>query len=123
MFPLILHKNASLNSSENSCENRIVRCWLTLLRSRRRRRIRVDRLQAKLLRERFFLAVLGLEGLQIENQVPCLVRFNVVGKGWHRRTIETSHENLVQIPIRRAALGSSPLGKIEGRNGPAEVVG
>src|SRR6267143_5150233 len=101
MFPLILHKNASLNSSKTD----IVRCWLALLRSRRRRRIWVDRLQAKLLRERFFLAVLGLEGFQIENQVPCLIRFNIVGKGWHGCTVEAGHENLVQIPIRRAALG------------------
>jgi len=60
----------------------------------------------------------GARGLSIENQVPCLIRFNIVGKGWHGCTVEAGHENLVQIPIRRAAhLGRAPSVKLKAAMG------
>src|SRR5207245_2959644 len=57
------------------------------------RRIWIDWLQAKLPCDVSFLGVHGLQGAQIEHQVPGLVGLYVVGKRRHRRAVEAGHED------------------------------
>src|SRR5580698_160050 len=80
------------------------------------------RLQPQLLRNLSFLAVeniVGLQGTQIEHQVPCLIRFNVVGKRGHGCAIQTGHEDSVDVLVSGTALGARAVGEVVGQNGPA----
>src|SRR6267154_3386939 len=94
---------------------------LSLLLSRRG--IWVNRLQAKLFSHGFFLALLGHECSQIEDQIPGLVGLDIVGERRHRSTIQAGHEDSVNVAIGVAALGTSALGKVVGRDRTAEIIG
>src|SRR5208283_1246867 len=45
-----------------------------------------------------------LQRTQEMNEIPGIVRLNYVGEGWHRRAIQTGHEDLVDILVGLAAL-------------------
>ena len=63
------------------------------------------------------------EGPQIENQVPSLIRLDVVGERRHRSAIEAGHKDPIDILVGVPALGPGPVGKVKGSDGTAEIVG
>src|ERR1700691_1400752 len=83
----------------------------------------IHRLQSELFSHLFFLAVLPHEGSEIENQIPSLLRFDIVGEGGHGSAVQTGHEDAVNIAIGVAALWPGALGKVESLDGAAQIVG
>src|ERR1035437_2335491 len=85
--------------------------------------IGIDRLEVEFFRHLLLFAGLRHERSQIENQIPRLIRLNVVGKRRHRSAVQTGHEDSVDIAIRIAAFRPRSLGKVVGSNWPAEIIG
>src|ERR1700677_199893 len=83
----------------------------------------IHRLQSELFSHLFFLAVLPHEGSEIENQIPSLLGFDVVGEGGHGSAVQTGHEDAVNIAIGVAAFGPGTFGKVKGSDGAAEIIG
>src|SRR5581483_9023981 len=57
--------------------------------------------------------LLLLQRTQKVHEMPRIVALEVVGKRWHRRSIQPGHEDLVEIFIRAAALESRARGEVE----------
>src|ERR1700733_11191306 len=70
----------------------------------RYRSIGIDRLQGKLFRHFFFFALLSHKRSQIENQVPCFIGLDIVGKRRHGSAVQAGHEDPVDILIAIATL-------------------
>src|ERR1700683_11862 len=101
---------------------KILKLVLMLFLLLSRRSIWINRFQGELFRHFLFLAFLGHESSQIENQVPSLVGFDVVGKRRHGSAIQPGHEDPVNIQIGVAALRPRPVGKVEGCDRTAEII-
>src|ERR1700733_5544883 len=88
-----------------------------------RRCVWIHRLQAKLLCHLLLLAALSHKGSEIENQIPSLVRLDVVGKRGHGSAVEAGHEYAIDIAIGIAALGTGTFGKVVSSDRPTQIVG
>src|SRR5512132_2159721 len=71
----------------------------------------VNWFQAKLFSYGSFFGFPGLQGTEIKNQVPCLIRSEVVSKGWHRRAVQAGHKDFIKILICLPAL--EPMARCE----------
>src|SRR5215472_9143135 len=117
----IISKNLKRQVMQNLLGNLLV-----LRPSHGGRSVRVDRLQAKLLSDGFFLFVVGtvrLQAAQVKDQVPCFVRLHVVRERGHRRAVQTGHENLVEILVSGAAFETSAIVEVERLDRTILVVG
>jgi len=47
---------------------------------------------------------INLQSAKEMDEVPRVVGLNVVGEGWHRRAVQTGHEDAVEIGVRGTAL-------------------
>src|SRR5579859_711922 len=84
--------------------------------------IGIDRLQAKLFGDGFLLAGFRHQRSQIEDQIPCLIRLDVVGKRGHRGTVQASHKNAVDVAIGVATFWPGLFGEVVRRNRTAKVI-
>src|ERR1039458_8413737 len=82
----------------------------------------MDWLESELLGHVFFFAVLRHKRPQVEDQVPCLIRLEVVGERRHGSAVQSGHEDPVNSAIRIAAFWPGAFGKVVGGNRPAEVI-
>src|SRR5271157_2907228 len=85
--------------------------------------IRLEWLQPDLLRNSLLDRVGGLQSSQIKNQVPCLVRLQIIGKGGHGRSIQSGHEILVHGRVGCPALEAVLIVEIERLDRPVLIVG
>src|SRR5690348_7317217 len=68
------------------------------------------------------LGVEWLKGAQVEDKIPCFVGFDVVDKRRHGCAIEAGHEDLVNVGVAVAALGTSVLAEIVRVDSSTEVI-
>src|SRR5579872_3998520 len=84
--------------------------------------IRIDRLQSELLSKLSGFGRQWLQTAQIEDQIPRLIGFDVVGERRHGRPIQACHEDPVQIRIRSTALEPAAVSEVVGKDRAAVII-
>src|SRR5579862_2030475 len=73
-----------------------------------------SRFQTDLPGDLLFLALHGLQGTQVEDQIPGFIGLDVVRPGRHRRSVQPGHEDLVQVFVAGATLKAVVVVKVVG---------